>query len=114
MTCHEGSCRDDALHYVRRNEMDIAVSTPCFELWLLLHFGDQHAYPTAKQAERALRRHLPGYAKKAAPDFPVEAHVIAVDRARRTLPSGASGDNPSTSVWRLLDVITETRRRARR
>ncbi|APU17550.1 MULTISPECIES: RloB family protein [Actinoalloteichus] len=105
---------EDALRYAGRKEIDIAVSTPCFELWLLLHFGDQRAYLTAKQAERAVRRHLPRYAKKVEPDFPLDAHPAAADRARSTLSTGAFGGNPSTSVWRLLDVITETRRQARR
>ncbi|MCC8248526.1 RloB family protein [Saccharothrix luteola] len=43
-------------------EVDLAVSNPCFELWLLLHFADHRAHIADYRAARdLLARHVPGY-----------------------------------------------------
>ncbi|MBB5906204.1 hypothetical protein [Actinoalloteichus hymeniacidonis] len=59
--------------------------------------------------ERKLREYLPRYAKKVETDFPLAAHDVAMERARVSLPAGSAGDSPSTSVWRLLDLILQER-----
>ncbi|WP_375791875.1 RloB family protein [Actinoalloteichus hymeniacidonis] len=33
-----------AIHQAGRHGIDLAVSTPSFELWLPFHYNDQHAY----------------------------------------------------------------------
>lgn len=34
----------DARQQARDNGIDLAISNPCFELWVLLHFQDQRAH----------------------------------------------------------------------
>jgi hypothetical protein len=34
----------EAQQQARDNKIDVAISNPCFELWALLHFQDQHAW----------------------------------------------------------------------
>jgi hypothetical protein len=87
----------------------VAVSNPCFELWLLLHFAEHRAYvSTYKKLLPLLEKHVPGYSKSLL-DFVLyrEAYERAGERARKLDPSGQEHAlNPSTSVWRLTQGIT--------
>ena len=81
----------------------LAVSEPCFELWLLLHFADHRAHiDNGKSACALLAKHVSGYGKKV--DYSVfDGGVeVAVVRAK-ALGSG----NPSTDVWRLVEVLLQ-------
>jgi hypothetical protein len=88
-----------------RRGIELAVSDPCFELWLLLHYEDCTAhldgYPAAAQR---LRKHLPAY-DKASLDFRdfVGGVPAAVKRAKGLDPER----NPSTGVWRLVERVME-------
>jgi hypothetical protein len=83
--------------------VDLAISEPCFELWLLLHFTGHTAHvDNGTAACRLLKKHLPGYDKKldyVAFDSGVQS---AITRAK-ALPPG----NPSTDVWRLVEVLLQ-------
>jgi len=85
------------------NLVELAVSEPCFELWLLLHFADHNAYVANYKAARPLlAKHVPGYDKKldfGRFDAGVEA---AIARAKKLGPG-----NPSTDVWRLVEVLLQ-------
>lgn len=84
-----------------RARVNLAVSNPCFELWLLLHFADHRAHIADYRAARdLLDHHVPGYDKKldyAAFDPGVEQ---AVARAALLGP-----DNPATGVGRLVHSV---------
>lgn len=45
---------DKALSLAHRNNVSCAISNPCFELWLILHFTDQYGYLTTDDACRRL------------------------------------------------------------
>lgn len=99
-----------ALTEARRCRINLAVSNPCFELWLLLHHADCRSHCTgyADVAAR-LKKHVPAY-DKARLDFADYAPGVgeAVKRARDLKPTGVRHrDNPSTSVWRLVESITD-------
>jgi hypothetical protein len=54
----------DAAALARRHGIRIAVSNPCFELWLLLHFAEQTAHlATYKKVLPLLQKHVPDYSK---------------------------------------------------
>ncbi|WP_252991162.1 RloB family protein [Streptomyces viridosporus] len=77
---------DEALRLARAERIDIALSNPCFELWLLLHFRT-HSAPVDgfRQAERHLLPHHRGYSKAADRftfDLYRETWPQAVERAR--------------------------------
>ncbi|XVV02098.1 RloB family protein [Actinosynnema sp. CA-248983] len=89
-----------AVASAHRAGVKLAVSDPCFEVWLLLHFREHTAYvQDAKAAQKLLVRHVPGYHKKI--DFAVFAANVgdAIARAKLSGP-----DNPSTGVWRLVEA----------
>lgn len=47
---------DRALRMAAANGIKVAVSNPCFELWLILHFQDQTAFLDNRAAESLSRR----------------------------------------------------------
>jgi hypothetical protein len=105
----------------RANKWHAITSTPCFELWLTLHF----AYSTAPigasggnsagdNAVRGLRVHLPGYAKG---DRDIFSQLS--DRLDGAISNGtkldkhnaASGsNNPATGVHTLVDYLRKLKR----
>jgi RloB-like protein len=100
-----------AREQARANGIHVALSNPCFELWLLLHFRDHTAHLDGKKAISLLRSHVKGYHKHV--DFLVfrDGYDSAVDRAknleRRGQSAGSPDGNPSTSVYRLTERIRE-------
>lgn len=93
-------------------ELDIrlAISNPCFEYWLLLHFEACHAcLPDYNEASARLRKYLPNYDKSELrfSDF-TQGIADAVTRAKRRHPGPDVGEhrlNPSTRVWELVDAM---------
>lgn len=85
----------------------LAVSNPCFELWLLLHHEDRRAaVADADEAVRRLRRRVRDYDKAALNIADFAAGVEqAVVRARRLDDGTTVGPNPSSGVWRLVEKI---------
>jgi hypothetical protein len=61
--------------------IQLAISSPCFELWALLHFQDQTTQIHRHEAQSALKKYLPGYDKEL--DFPrlISGYDMAVSRA---------------------------------
>ncbi len=93
-------------------DVQLAVSTPCFEVWLLLHHQDCTApLCDAKAVQRQLTKQVPGYQKNGLrfPDF--KAGVLdALRRAERLDPTGrAHRCDPSSGVWKLVFLIMEGR-----
>jgi hypothetical protein len=99
----------------------LAMSNPCFELWLLLHFADSPGMQHRQELQARLRARMPGVLDKHV-DF--EALVAGYDDAYRRAERLASdardrGDdvtgNPSTEAYLLTGSIDEegARRRTR-
>jgi hypothetical protein len=82
--------------------VNLALSQPCFEVWLILHKADRcPGFNNADQAGRTLRRYIPTWAKGNLrfSDF-VDDILTAVERARKL---GEPPEvNPSTAVWKLI------------
>jgi hypothetical protein len=87
------------------HEVSLAVSNPCFEFWLLLHFEQYCAHlDNCDQVKKKLTRHVPGYDKTAIrfSQF-ADGFVDAVARARTVTEFGSEHRaNPSTGVWKLV------------
>ncbi|GAA0378218.1 hypothetical protein Acor_44280 [Acrocarpospora corrugata] len=86
----------------------LALSTPCFDFWLLLHHKDHRApFQAAGEVEKALKRVVPGWSKGGTriADF-VDGIDDACRRARAIEPEGKDHmRNPSTSVWKLVEFV---------
>ncbi|GAB2820391.1 RloB family protein [Lentzea nigeriaca] len=93
---------DEAVAVAVATGISLAVSNPCFEVWLILHFADCTAgIASPMAAAEKLRRHLPRYSKGVL-DFALFAERVdkAVARAKALGPG-----NPSSDMWRLVEVV---------
>ncbi|RAY14886.1 RloB domain-containing protein [Actinomadura craniellae] len=98
---------EQAAAIAKRNGVRVAVSNPCFELWLLLHHADHTSHISTAEVLKLLCKHLPAYDKTEL-DFRHFADGVphACGRAERLDPSGASHTrNPTTGVWPLTHKI---------
>src|SRR5262249_29843778 len=99
---------DDAVKQANSNGIKLAVSNPCFEVWLILHFRDQAAWLDNNEARR-LRRQLDGSSDKGLqPEMYMPLTVEAGRRAarldKRHVQDGTSfpHDNPSSGMHHLI------------
>jgi hypothetical protein len=101
----------ETVRQARANGIQLAVSNPCFELWLILHFQDHTAWLDNTQARR-LRRRLDSSTDKgldAAKYMPhtADATLRAARLNKRHLQDGTvfPHDNPSSGMHRLLAAV---------
>lgn len=91
--------------------IQLAVSNPCFELWLILHFSDHGAHLSPRRATELLKRHLAGYEKHIRFEGLSPGYEDAVRRAealdQRHAAAGTDGGNPSTGVYRLTERVRQ-------
>jgi hypothetical protein len=108
----------DAHEYVQEakqtaaaNNIELAISNPCFELWLLLHFQEQRAHIERHHVQSACRGHMPEYVKEVPFELVFHHHQEAVGRAvaldKWQNSQGRPGGNPSTGVHRLTERIMQ-------
>lgn len=108
---------DAARRTAQTGGVKVALSNPCFELWLLLHLSERSAHVTAEQVYRLLRKHLPRYDKHLRFDDVAPGYTDAVRRAehldRRHAELGQPEGNPSTGMHRLTERIRQFGKEAR-
>jgi hypothetical protein len=101
----QAAARSD--HSSRRPE-----ANPCIELWIIIHFHNQAAYLDTDDAEAETEKLL-GCSKTPTPSALgqlVEKYSLAKERAlqldkKHEQDGSPSSSNPSSAVWRLVDVI---------
>ncbi len=102
-----------AIHEARQSDINIALSNPCFELWLLLHLQDQTAYIERHEAQRlaaalgiiSAKRLDPSTADHLLASYD-DAKRRAQDLLQRHIGNGSDpGSNPSSNVWELIDHL---------
>jgi hypothetical protein len=99
----------DAKQQARDNEVNLAISNPCFELWVLLHFQDQRAHISRAQLRALCREHLPDYKKELPTETLSPLYDQAATRARDLdvwqQEQGRQEATPSTGVYKLTEAI---------
>jgi hypothetical protein len=107
----------EAFLWLRESHFDVAFSNPCFELWFLLHYQDIEEPLDRFEALRRLRRLMPEYRKTSSIFYLLIPHQkAAIQRAeelrsRLRADGRKDGDNPSTSVDRLVSFLCSLRGR---
>lgn len=113
--------RDDHPHVerarteARSNEVSVGFSNPCFDVWPLLHFIDHGACDSRHEVQKKLKQRMPGYDHDDGASIDYEqikgAYSEARARAERGLKAREDENdphgNPSTDVYKLLDIIIE-------
>jgi len=92
-----------AIRQAHDRGIKLAISNPCFEVWLLLHFVDCTAsVRDAAEAIRRLKRHVPDYSKN---ELRFEKFGPGVADAIRRAQCLEHLGNPSTEVWMVAQAI---------
>lgn len=101
------------LNQSKLENIQIAISRPCFELWLLLHVSDQldeitelkNAAETEIKLKNVLGRYNKTKLKKE--DYPLSSVRLACERARKldTSPDSDIPPNNASRVYKLWDAI---------
>lgn len=101
-----GLARAKLQQHAKRARLHEAVSIPCFEYWLLLHFEFTDApFPDCDAVVRRLGLQLPGYTKADVRLLRplLDRLDLATQHAQRLESQRATiGDNPYTSVHHLV------------
>jgi RloB-like protein len=106
---------DKALRLARDNEIKVALSNPCIELWFVLHAEDQTSFVDRAVIQRRCRTLL-GFDKRPTQDA-LEAmragYSVAKDRSDALIKmhrrnGSLDGANPTTTVALLVQSIRGT------
>jgi hypothetical protein len=99
----------DARIMAKKNGIGLAISNPCFELWLLLHFQHFASTLCRHRVQALLKSHVQGYDKHINFEDYSSGYQAAVERAKalQALAESMSdlGRNPSTGVYELTEAI---------
>ncbi len=107
---------DQAVRLARQNDIKLAISNPCFEIWLLLHFKDHTRWTDTATAESESKKHDGRTGKR------IDASVYLPKRAaaaRRTAALATMHkknnkrtphDNPSSTMFALLNALGQEAR----
>lgn len=106
---------EQALRKAAEHGIGIAYSNPCIELWLALHHQDQTAWISRQDAQKLAQRlllcndkHLCDGGRERLTSNYGDAKRRAEALQNRHVGNGSEGtDNPSSSVWRLIDSIRQ-------
>ncbi len=98
-----------AIADAKRKGVNVALSKPCFELWLLLHHIDESQagkLGNAKDVERALRKSLGEYNKTRLKQehFPLASVCEAYKRAANLDRAVKGGDIPASNTTRVYKI----------
>jgi RloB-like protein len=99
----------EAITRARKASVNIALSKPCFEVWLLLHHVDEtvvRTLSTSVEVETALRSQLGQYNKSnlRQQDFPLTSVAAACERAKKLDQTVGGGEVPTESTTRVYQL----------
>jgi hypothetical protein len=94
--------------------VSVALSNPCFELWILLHFADflTEEKLTCAQVEKRIRDNAGAYDKTKVYNLQITNDGVrsAVERSAKNQPdSSAIPKRPQTSVHRIIQHLIDRR-----
>ncbi|MDO5067736.1 MAG: RloB family protein [Propionibacteriaceae bacterium] len=95
---------DEAFKLAEKHGIQVLVSNPCFDVWLLWHLEDYTRHSDSKKLQAKLKDLKATKEKHLASSFPVAQYREAYARARRS-EANQIGPNPSSGMPVLLDLL---------
>lgn len=99
----------NAIQLANSENIKLAISNPCFEYWILLHYENSAPYVMncSDLISKHLKNHMPGYDKGSTDYQGIVDHAdLAAERAERQFKGKAESDPtkccPCTMVFRLV------------
>jgi len=106
----------ETLDKAKSKGVDVAYSNPSFEFWFLLHFEDYTTATHRHHLPDLLKKHLP-YEKNSTTVYneTLPRQKDAIERAKKIIANftldgrklNPTIDNPSTTVYKLVEVLNE-------
>lgn len=103
-----------AIEYAKRNDIEVITSTPCMELWFLLHYNYTTAYLSNDEVMRRLKCYQPKYEKNFNIYPLINSNVDwAIKNAKKLLKYqidngkviGKVDANPNTEVYKIVEYL---------
>lgn len=104
----ESELREASELITARNGYHLAMSNPCFELWLWLHLRPNRSFSDRHDCQRALAREWPDYAKSSYDASILMPHVPdAISRAGELddRPDDPWPEQQATRVYQLVEKL---------
>ncbi|NKC15508.1 MAG: hypothetical protein GKR94_25920 [Gammaproteobacteria bacterium] len=102
----------EVLRASKQREISIALSNPCFDLWLLLHFT---GFPSdgvgqCDEVGKLIRDAVGSYNKTRVFDLPFNIDNVkrAVNSAKTNDPGGKILESAGTHIYRILDALVQS------
>ena len=105
---------EEAIQLARKNNIKIITSSPCFELWFLLHYDYTTANMDSEEVIKRLKEYYPKYEKNINiyPDI-IKEIDLAIDRAKKiekyqidnNRRIGTVESNPNTEVYKIVEYL---------
>ena len=105
---------EDAIQLAKKNNIKIITSSPCFELWFLLHYDYTTANMDSEEVIKRLKEYYPKYEKNINiyPDI-IKEIDLAIDRAKKlekyqtdnNRRIGTVEANPNTKVYKIVEYL---------
>ena len=105
---------EEAIQLARKNNIKIITSSPCFELWFLLHYDYTTANMDSEEVIKRLKEYYPKYEKNINiyPDI-IKEIDLAIDRAKKlekyqtdnNRRIGMVEANPNTEVYIIVEYL---------
>ncbi len=109
---------NEALQLARSSGVYVAISSVCFEVWLIWHFRELESHTSAGELRRLLKEHIPSYDKRLER---LEGQILGKYGAARTRALQATSNydrnnlprhaNPSSTVYLLVDSVIDSYKR---
>ena len=105
---------EEAIQLAKKNNIKIITSSPCFELWFLLHYDYTTANMDSEEVIKRLKEYYPKYEKNINiyPDI-IKEIDLAIDRAKKiekyqidnNRRIGTVEANPNTEVYKIVKYL---------
>lgn len=105
---------EEAIQLAKKNNIKIITSTPCIELWFLLHYDYTTANMDNEEVIKRLKSYYPKYEKNINiyPDI-IEKIDLAISRAKKlekyqidnNRSIGTIEANPNTEVYKIVEYL---------
>lgn len=105
---------EEAIQLAKKNNIKIITSSPCFELWFLLHYDYTTANMDSEEVIKRLKEYYPKYEKNINiyPDI-IKEIDLAIDHAKKiekyqidnNRRIGTVEANPNTEVYKIVEYL---------
>ncbi|MCA9031033.1 MAG: RloB domain-containing protein [Planctomycetaceae bacterium] len=99
----------DVIRQCKQKRFGVAVSRPCFELWIALHFDDAYKFnnDSCVDVVKFLKERCNGYSKRNIGSLPLTTAMVcdAITRAKAADDGKEIPEAPGTQVYLLLEEL---------